>query len=134
MTRSKTWTLLATGGALAVLLTSQAMVATSEAAGKGDPAKGKKVYTNTCAACHGATGAGNGPAGMALNPKPRNFTKEKFKQGSTEAALTRTIENGVPGTPMVAWKSTLKPDDIKNVVAYVRSLIPKANLDKPPAK
>src|SRR2546428_30442 len=108
MTLSKTWTLLATGGALAVLVTAQAMMAASQAAGAGNAAKGKKIFTNTCAACHGAKGMGDGPAGMALNPRPRNFTKDKFKQGSTAAALAKTIENGVPGTPMVAWKSTLK--------------------------
>ena len=36
-------------------------------------AKGKELFVSTCSSCHGQDGKGNGPAGGALNPKPRNF-------------------------------------------------------------
>ena len=35
--------------------------------------KGKKLYNQMCAVCHGAKGKGDGVAGAALNPKPTNF-------------------------------------------------------------
>lgn len=130
MSYSKRWTILATTSALTALFVVQAW-----AAGKGgDPKKGKKMFETTCATCHGVKGLGDGPAGMALTPKARNFANDKFKFGSTVANLTHTIETGSPGTAMVGWKGTLKPDQIADVVAYVRTLIPKKNLDKPPAK
>ena len=40
-------------------------------------ARGKALYAQTCATCHGAEGKGDGPGGKGLNPKPRNFTAER---------------------------------------------------------
>ena len=77
--------------ALATLLPTLSLSALAAA---GDAKKGKQVFEQTCASCHGMKGMGDGPAGAALTPKARNFAKEKFKFGSTVAALTRTIENG----------------------------------------
>ena len=138
MKQSKTLTILMTGMALAGMLAVQGIVSYSEAAApkasKGNPAKGKKVFEMTCASCHGMKGLGDGPAGMALNPKPRNFAHDKFKFGTTVAALTHTVETGSAGTAMVGWKGTLKPDQIADVVAYIRTFIPKANLDKAAGK
>jgi len=37
-------------------------------------AAGKKIFTTTCVSCHGAAGKGDGPAAMALEPRPANFT------------------------------------------------------------
>jgi len=47
----------------------------------GDAAAGKLVYTGkgTCWTCHGQGGKGDGPAGKALNPAPRDFTVGAFK-------------------------------------------------------
>ena len=36
-------------------------------------AKGKDLFNANCAPCHGANGAGNGPAAASLNPKPADF-------------------------------------------------------------
>ncbi|MBS1149150.1 MAG: cytochrome c, class, partial [Myxococcaceae bacterium] len=43
--------------------------------------KGKSSFDINCAPCHGPKGAGDGPAAVALNPKPRNFTVDPFKNG-----------------------------------------------------
>ncbi|RJP57860.1 MAG: cytochrome c, partial [Ignavibacteriales bacterium] len=37
-------------------------------------AKGKELYQQSCASCHGNNGLGDGAAGVALNPPPRNLT------------------------------------------------------------
>jgi putative copper resistance protein D len=39
----------------------------------GSIAAGASVYREHCAACHGASGAGNGPAGAALSPPPSDL-------------------------------------------------------------
>lgn len=82
-------------------------------------ADGKVVYEANCFGCHGVEGDGNGPAAAALTPKPRNFIKADFKYGSDDASLTKTIETGVKGTAMPAWKDSLSADQIKSVLAYV---------------
>lgn len=63
-----------------------------------DSAKAKKLYDATCVACHGANGKGDGVAGAALNPKPRNFSElDKYKQGTSAEAIAMTLEKGVDG-------------------------------------
>ena len=39
----------------------------------------KKVAQVNCASCHGTTGKGNGPAAMALSPKPADWTSKKVQ-------------------------------------------------------
>ena len=44
----------------------------------GDAAAGKKNFDMLCFTCHGMTGKGDGPAGAALTPPPRDFSKTNF--------------------------------------------------------
>src|SRR3989304_4300433 len=39
----------------------------------GDAAKGKVAFQQYCAGCHGPTGKGDGAAGAAMNPKPKDL-------------------------------------------------------------
>src|SRR6185295_9190126 len=48
-------------------------------AGELPPAGGPAInidekFAQLCSGCHGPNGQGDGPAGVALTPKPRNFT------------------------------------------------------------
>lgn len=84
-------------------------------------ARGKQIYETNCVACHGALGDGRGPASVAIPvKKPRNFIEGKFQYGSTDADLSKTIHDGVPGTSMPSWKS-LPDSDIASVVKYIRT-------------
>ncbi len=65
--------------------------------------KGKASFNTYCASCHGATGAGDGAAAASLAAKPRNFHKDKFKQGSKLPQVFETIGKGVPNTPMAPF-------------------------------
>ena len=89
------------------------------AGGKGDAKAGKKVFETNCATCHGLTGKGDGAVAAALNPKPRNFVEGKFKYGSDDASLHKTIANGKGVMP--AWKAILKDKQIDDVIAYIRT-------------
>ena len=117
------------GGVLAVLL---AVGLSTAARAAGDPAKGKVIFTTNCASCHGESGKGDGPVGVALNPHPRDFTKAEFKfdaakdgKPGSDAALTYVIKNGAGaygGSPLMApWGGTLSDADIQNVIAYIRT-------------
>lgn len=78
--------------------------------------KGRTAYETSCAACHGTLGDGNGPAGQYLNPKPRQFGKEAFKQGDSVEQIFMTLQTGVAGTPMVAFAHL--PEDDRWAMAY----------------
>jgi mono/diheme cytochrome c family protein len=84
-------------------------------------AAGKAVFQQSCTVCHGPEGKGDGPAAVALNPKPTNLTAGKFHHGGSDAELFKSISNGVPGTSMVGWAS-LPEKDRWNLVNYVKSL------------
>lgn len=83
-------------------------------------AAGKKLYAR-CVACHGANGKGDGPAAVALKPKPRNFTSPKgWTNGYTVADIFKTLSKGVPGTGMPSF-DTLSVKDRFDLAHYVQS-------------
>jgi hypothetical protein len=68
-------------------------------------AKGAELYKANCKACHGDQGKGDGSAGSALNPKPRNFTETTgWKNGPSLTKMYSTLEKGIPGSAMVAYE------------------------------
>ncbi len=103
--------------------------AAKPAVSKAELEKGKKAYEMYCVSCHGASGAGDGVAAAALNPKPRNFTDAAYMTGRTDSVLTKVVVEGGAAnnlSPLMSpWGTTLKPDEIKGVVAYIRTLAKK---------
>ncbi|MBI2339625.1 MAG: cytochrome C oxidase subunit IV family protein [Deltaproteobacteria bacterium] len=93
-------------------------------------AKGKEIYMAQCMACHGAGGKGDGPAGVALNPRPRDFTSGYWKQGGAPAQVFKTVSEGIAGTPMPPFNSLSIPDRWA-LVHFVRSLSPNTPSDTP---
>ncbi len=87
----------------------------------GDPAKGKVIYQQRCVACHGPQGKGDGPTGKVLVPPAADFTSAASRK-KTDAELLKIIENGKPPTAMIAWKGQLSDEDIRHVLAYVKTL------------
>lgn len=94
-------------------------------------AKGKELYNTACASCHGETGEGNGSAGAALNPPPRNFVAPKFwKNSPTYAGMYTTLEEGIPNTGMASF-SNLSPEDRFSIIQYVHTFNPTFPKDNP---
>jgi mono/diheme cytochrome c family protein len=58
---------------------------------------GRELYeTNGCANCHGRSGKGDGPAAATLPTKPADLRNpSRFKKGSSEAAIAKTLEVGI---------------------------------------
>lgn len=95
-----------------------------------DAERGRAVYEAWCAECHGAEGAGDGPAADRMLPRPRDFAAARYQvrtTGSgelpTDADLLRVIREGIPGTTMPSWPN-LRRSDQRAVVAYIKSLSP----------
>ncbi|MFO0722468.1 MAG: hypothetical protein U1E65_01715 [Myxococcota bacterium] len=68
-------------------------------------AEANKFYLGRCVPCHGTQGRGDGPAGAALNPHPRNFTDRAWQGTVTDAHIEKTILQGGPSV----GKSPLMP-------------------------
>ena len=89
-------------------------------------AEGKEIFEGkgTCFTCHGLSGKGDGVAGGALDPGPRNFTNLKFKDCKTDGEKLWVIENGSPGTGMIPAVLTgiLTAEEARKVQAYENTL------------
>lgn len=81
---------------------------------------GADVFHTNCEACHGPQGHGDGPAGQALDPRPRNLAQLQASAG--DDFLFWRIHEGKPGTSMVAWKGILTDEQIWQVVSFIRTL------------
>ena len=90
----------------------------------GDTQKGQALYAGRCLFCHGAGGKGDGPAGAALKPPPTNFTSADYWKTATIETMKNVISNGKPGTAMLAFKSSLSPEQLDDLVAYLHTFKP----------
>lgn len=88
--------------------------------GGGAAEAGAEVYKTNCQMCHGPAGHGDGPAGQALDPRPRNLAALQTKAG--DDFLFWRISTGKPGTAMVGWKGILTDEQIWQLVAFIRTL------------
>ena len=100
----------------------------------GDAAAGKAIYDGkgACASCHGLTGAGDGAAAAALNPKPANFATGSFRLDANgngtpgeDADLAAVIKKGggaFGGNAAMPARADFSDDEIASLVAYIRSL------------
>ena len=101
---------------------------------EGDAEAGKKQYDMFCVSCHGATGKGDGPAGLMLpEPKPRDFSAGEYKYDAdkdgtpgTDADLALVITKGAAAfggsAVMTPWSPPLTEQQVNDVVAYLRAL------------
>lgn len=79
------------------------------------------LYKTKCAACHGVDGKGETSIGKTN--KIRDLSSADVQQQS-DADLTAIITTGKGKMP--AYGKGLKPDQIKDLVAYIRGLAKKA--------
>jgi len=64
------------------------------------PGRGRRLYADHCASCHGPQGDGNGPGAATLRPRPTNLVEHEY----TDERLADVLWNGVWGTAMPAWR------------------------------
>lgn len=81
---------------------------------------GAALYKTKCAACHGADGKGETAMGKAN--KLRDLSSADVQKQSDDE-LTAIITNGKGKMP--AYGKSLKPDQVKDLLTYIRSLAKK---------
>ena len=84
--------------------------------------RGKIVYEQRCAMCHGPQGRGDGPEAPFLSPRPGSLISAATSVKS-DADLMAVITNGKPRTAMPAWKDQLTDEQRQDVLAYIRTLV-----------
>ncbi|HEX9819419.1 MAG TPA: CopD family protein, partial [Methylomirabilota bacterium] len=82
-------------------------------------AEGKALFAAHCAACHGAHGAGDGPAAASLRPRPADLRAHHVAL-HTAGDIFWWITHGLP--PMPAFGDRLGPDERWHLVNFLRSL------------
>jgi mono/diheme cytochrome c family protein len=83
--------------------------------------QGEKVAKINCVSCHGPLGKGNGPAAVALNPKPADWTSKRV-QDEPDGEIFWKITNGRGAMP--SWRH-LPENDRWAVVRFIRTLAGK---------
>lgn len=89
-------------------------------------AEAENVWKTKCSTCHGAQGMGDGAAGAALNPKPRNFHDHAWQNKTTDEHLKKVI---VEGGAAVGLSATMtanpdladKPEVVAELIKKIRS-------------
>jgi putative copper export protein/mono/diheme cytochrome c family protein len=84
-------------------------------------ARGKTLFEANCAACHGATGRGDGAAGAELSTRPADLNAPHVLD-HPEGELFWWIGNGIADTPMPGFAATLDPEARWDLVNFVRTL------------
>ena len=100
--------------------------------------RGKATFRETCAACHGDGGKGNGPAEDAMKNRPTNLTmlarqKGAFRAPDVEASIKGTSQVVAHGSPgMMVWGALFLADAngnqskadarISDLVAFIQSI------------
>lgn len=100
--------------------------------------RGKATFRESCAACHGESGRGNGPASSAMKQRPTNLTtlareKKAFPASEVQASIKGTspvVAHGAPG--MMVWGALFLADangnqakadaQIADLVAFIESI------------
>lgn len=81
---------------------------------------GEKIYTQNCAVCHGDKGNTAYWAKNGLNPPPRDFTSPQAQTTLTRDRMIHSVTHGRPGTGMMPFNKRLSPEQIAEVVGFIR--------------
>jgi len=97
---------------------------TSQEFGMASVDRGKVIYKEYCAQCHGFTGKGDGPAASGLEPKPAIHANIPFEKLPIDY-LYNVINHGgaamgkSPSMPY--WNLTIGQQGVADVMAYVKA-------------
>ena len=101
---------------LAVLLLAVLACAPAGTAAEPDAAK---IFSKTCALCHGPEGQ---PNESFAKLGVRSFKDKEWQKATPDAQVEKSIREGKKGTLMAAFEKQFSAEEIKALVAYVRKL------------
>jgi mono/diheme cytochrome c family protein len=83
-------------------------------------ARGRALFSEYCAACHGVGGRGDGPAARSLSKPPEDLTRIAPPPYFPDGVVAYRIVNGGDGMP--AWKGVLRDEDVWTLIVFIRTL------------
>ncbi len=90
--------------------------------------RGRQLFAQACASCHGLQGKGDGQQVMVDNLgfpiQPRDLTAGVFKGSSESRELYYRIVAGLPGSPMPSYAGVYTDEQLWDLIHYVQSLVP----------
>lgn len=84
---------------------------------------GRRIYRRTCVVCHGEDGRADTEAAKVLDPPPRKFADPVEMARVDDGRMYLAIKVGRSGTAMASWAHLLSPEEIIDVMRYVRTLV-----------
>jgi high-affinity iron transporter len=91
--------------------------------------EGEGLYARACVACHGPSGAADGPAAPSLTRLPPDIGTFAWQAERSDAALAKIIRDGIPGTAMPATED-IDARKLAGLVAHLRT-VAAARADAP---
>ncbi len=92
------------------------LLASDEARGRG-----RAIFRDKCALCHGVRADGNGVRQEGLSARPVNFQSKEWRASATPRGVYAVVSEGKRGTSMPGWP-TLTDQEKWEVVTYVLSV------------
>ncbi|MEX1244431.1 MAG: cytochrome c [Thermoanaerobaculia bacterium] len=83
--------------------------------------RGRTLYLEHCALCHGVHADGKGVRREGLSSDPRDFTDVHWRERFSPRRVFWTLREGKPNTPMSSWRA-LPDEDLWDLTAYVISV------------
>ena len=84
-------------------------------------ARGRQLFVEHCALCHGENADGQGRRREGLTGKPADFTSASWRASATPDGVFTVIRAGKRGTSMPAWPLLSDPE-VADLTAYVLSV------------
>jgi len=84
-------------------------------------ARGRQLFLEHCALCHGENADGNGRRREGLTGRPADFTSAGWRDSATPDGVFTVIRDGKHGTSMPSWPG-LDDRDVSDLAAYVLSV------------
>ena len=106
---------------IAMLLSIMPIAATAQT----DPAKGKEIFEQMCAGCHGYRGDGGEGHKGGFSPVVPNLSRKEYMDQLPDDYLMMVIKKGGAYmgkiAAMPAWEKRLSDDDIRRIIAHIRT-------------
>jgi mono/diheme cytochrome c family protein len=109
---------------ISLMLTSSLVLAQTRL---GAIQKGERLYQRNCLRCHGPALDGKGPDAASLGVPPADF-RTYLSRLKDEAELEKTIKQGKRFLGMHNWEDTLTDEQVRDLIAYIRSAAPQVKV------
>ena len=92
---------------------------------KTDPAKGKKIYDQMCAGCHGFRGDGGEGHRGGFSPHVPTLANKEYMASVPDDYLVMIVKKGGAYmgkmVTMPAWEKRLSDEEVLSIVAHMRT-------------